>query len=283
MELDVVICVRNQGKVLDRLMRQLPRYVPFKNLIVVYGDSADDTKSIAEKYTSLVFWDGNKGLGAARKLGMAKATSEIVAMIDSDVILGKGWYNQLISQFNNPKTAAAMGTCVYGYGCKPLEAYWEYLRRIGENNYGCHNTMFRREVILQVGNFKDTIKGAGEDYDLYLRLLNAGYDWVWVRAASAYHPMRLGDYYKHLRWWAQGGPYMDEIVRQVRATSILKWYKRQVANLLTAVWVGLKLSVSVEPSLGIYYPAMIATSAYAHMTGLKKLCLSGPAKQEPTG
>lgn len=275
MDVDVVVCVKNQAKALERLLRQVTREIPFKNLIVIYGDSTDGTKAVSEKFADKVFSDGNRGLGAARNLGMVRATSEIVAMIDSDVIIGKDWFEQVLRQFQNPNTAAAMGTCVYGYGCKPLEAYWEYLRRTGQNNYGCQNTMFRRELILKVGNFDEAIKGAGEDYDLYLRLSRAGYRWVWVREASAYHPMSLTNYYKHLQWWAAGAPYIDEIVQQVRATSLFKWYRNELTTAIRSLWTGMKLSVFVDPTLSVYYPAMIATNTITHMKALKKLGAKG--------
>jgi GT2 family glycosyltransferase len=171
---------------------------------VIYGTSIDETKEIAEKYTNNVFWDHDLGLGAARNLGMRKAKSEIVAMIDSDVILTKSWYQQLITLFSDPKVAAVTGTCIYGYGCKPIENLWEYTRRNSDQNWGCHNSMFRRKTILEIGNFDEKIRGAGEDYDLYLRLLRAGYRWVWNKNVTVYHPITIPDYLEHTYWWASG-------------------------------------------------------------------------------
>ena len=130
MELDVVVCAKNQAKHLDRVLRQIVHNVPLKNLIVIYATSVDDTEQTAKKYTNNVFWDEDKGLGAARNLGIMKATSEIVAMIDADVILTEGWYQQLIKHFQNPSVAAVEGACIYGYGYKPLESYWLELIQI---------------------------------------------------------------------------------------------------------------------------------------------------------
>lgn len=85
LDLDVVICAKNRAEVLERVLQQIIREVPFRELIVIYASSKDGTKEIAEKYAKKVFWDGDKGLGAARNLGMRKASSELVAMIDTDV------------------------------------------------------------------------------------------------------------------------------------------------------------------------------------------------------
>ena len=273
MDLDVVVCVKNEAEELEKVLRQITALIPFKKLIVVYGTSTDSTETVAKKYTDQVFWDEDKGLGAARNLGIVKASSEIVTMIDSDVILDKSWYGQLIDQFKDPNCAAAIGTCIYGYGCKPIESYWEYIRHTGKDNLGCHNTMFRRKHVLNVGNFDPTIKGAGEDYDLYWRLKRAGYTWVWVRNASVYHPVGISEYFRHLLWWTRGKPYMDEIVAQLRAISLFRWYCRETLLVVKSFWVGLKISFKENPTLMFSYPAVMAAMAYARMSGLKKLSL----------
>ena len=268
MKVDVVVCAKNQAKCLERILRQINASVPHENLIVIYATSADETEKIAKTYTNNVFWDEDTGLGAARNLGVRKATSEIVAMIDADVILTEGWYQQLIEHFQISSVAAVMGTCIYGYGYKPLESYWEYLRRTAHVNYGCQNTMFRREIVLKVGNFDQSIRGAGEDYDLYLRLLAAGYEWVWERKATVYHPMSMSEYLKHVRWWDQGRPYADEMARE--HISLLRFYERQVLFILQAFLTGAKLSVFVHPTLLLYFPIIEATSAFERLKELKK-------------
>lgn len=270
MNVDVVICVKNQAKSLERVLRQIIREIPFKNLIVIFGSSIDGTQNVAEKYTKNVFWDEDKGLGAARNLGIRKANSEIVAMIDSDVILTKGWYQRLIRYFDDPKVAAVMGTCIYGYGCKPLELYWEYLRLNDSENWGCHNTMFRRSAVLKVGNFDETVTGAGEDYDLYLRLLKAGYKWIWVRDATVYHPMNMLEYLNHVRWWVRNRPYINQLLREVSNKSLLKVYGRLVLLTLKSSQNSIKLAIKVHPTMLIYFPLIRVTTTLTIMQELKK-------------
>jgi GT2 family glycosyltransferase len=254
---------------MEYVLHQIVRDVPFKNLIVIYGTSTDGTQEIAEEYTRSVFWDGDKGLGAARNLGMRKATSQIVAMVDADVILTEGWYEKLVQHFQNPEVAAVMGTCIYGYGCKPLQSYWEYLRRTATENLGCQNTLFRRETVLKVGNFDETINGAGEDYDLYKRLLGAGYKWVWVREATVYHPMSMVEYLRHVRWWARGRPYMDEIFHELATISLFRFYGRQAWTIVKSFPSATKLSVHVHPLFLFYFPVIVASSIFEVLKELK--------------
>ena len=270
MKVDVVVCTKNQAKALDQVLTQIVREIPFENLIVVYGNSTDNTREIASKYTDKVFWDADKGLGAARNMGIQKATSEIVAMIDSDVTLDKGWYSQLIGHFQNPDVAAVMGTCVYGYGCKPLESYWEYQRCNEIINYGCQNTMFRRELVLKVGNFNKAIKGAGEDYDLFQRLLSAGFEWLWIRDASAYHPMTLWNTLSMCVGGQGVSHILIEAAKWAAKTSLVRVYARQGLFLFESFRTAAKLSIAVDPSFLLLWPLIRVTSIVEVLKGLKK-------------
>jgi GT2 family glycosyltransferase len=175
-------------------------------------------------------------------------------MIDTDVILTEGWYEQLIRHFGDPKTAAVIGTCVYGFGCKPLEAYWDFLRKNDTVNFGCHNTMFRRDILLRIGNFDRTIRGAGEDYDLYLRILSAGYRWVWDKEAIVNHPMGLFEYLSHVRWWARASPRIKNILKAESSRSLFRIYASQAFLVLEGFKQSIKLAVRVHPIMLLYYP-----------------------------
>ena len=96
-----------------------------------------------------------------------------------------------------------MGRCIYGYGCLPLQKLWEHYS-LTDDAWGCQNVMFNREIVLEVGNFNDKIKGAGEDYDLFRRLVDAGFKVVIDKEVFAYHPMNLIEYAKHSVWWTLG-------------------------------------------------------------------------------
>jgi cellulose synthase/poly-beta-1,6-N-acetylglucosamine synthase-like glycosyltransferase len=255
---------------LERVLQQIICEVPFRDLIVIYGTSEDRTKEIAEKYTSKVFWDGDKGLGAARNLGMRKASSEFVAMIDTDVILTKDWYKRLIKHFEDPKVAAAMGTTTYGYGLLPIKRLSEYRRWTEPEGWGCTNTVFKRDYVLKVGNFNEAIRGAGEDYDMYRRVLAAGYKWVWDREVVVYHPMNLFEYLNHTGWWAEAVPHMHELIVQVRAYSLFRIYCRLAYQLLKSFEDGVRLSRVVHPTMLFYTPMLEAVRFRARLKGLKK-------------
>jgi glycosyltransferase involved in cell wall biosynthesis len=202
--IDVIVCAKNREKPMANVLRQITNEIPVENLIVIYGTSSDRTRETALKYTEKVYWDEDEGLSAARNIGIKKSSSEIVAMIDTDVILPKGWYQKLMRHFDDNKVAAATGTCIFGYGCTPLQKWWEHFGSLGQETWGCHNVMFRRKTILSIGNFDKRIKGAGEDYDIHKRILEAGFKWIWDKEVVVHHPMNPLEHLKHNIWWAKG-------------------------------------------------------------------------------
>jgi GT2 family glycosyltransferase len=184
---------------------------------------------------------------------MQKASSEIVAMIDSDVILTEGWYNTLIKHFKNPMVAASIGTCIYGYGCPPIECLWNHWMTSEKVIWGCHNIMFRREVVLDIGNFDVSIRGAGEDYDLYRRLIDAGYEYVWDKEAVVYHPLNMGEFLHHWRWWIQSPPYIKKYILETKNQSLLKIYRRSI---MSAIRNGIIYCIRVHPTMLLYFPLL---------------------------
>jgi glycosyltransferase involved in cell wall biosynthesis len=273
-ELDVVVCAKNRAETLERILGQITHEIPFRNLIVIYGTSNDKTKEIAEKYTNRVFWDGDRGLGAARNLGVKKASSGFVGMIDSDIILTKDWYKSLMKHFGDPKVAATMGTTIYGYGLPPIQRLWEYWLRTDPGRWGCTNTIFKRDRVLEVGNFDEAIAGAGEDYDLYRRILAAGYEWVWDREVVVYHPMNLFQFLDHVGWWWGAALNMRDLEVQVRTYSLFRIYCRLAYQLLNSIKEGITLSRIVHPAMLFYMPMLRAMSFRVRLKGLKKALAS---------
>ena len=243
--IDVIVCAKNREIPMANVLRQITNEIPVENLIVIYGTSSDRTRETALKYTEKVYWDEDEGLSAARNLGIRKSSSEIVAMIDTDVILPKGWFQKLVRHFDDNKVAAATGTCIFGYGCAPLQKWWEHFGSLGQVTWGCHNVMFRRKTILSIGNFDKRIKGAGEDYDVYKRILEAGFKWVWDKEVVVHHPMNPLEYLKHNIWWAKGVTSLND----EKPFSLSQFFFRIVFMIK-----GNMENVTIHPILSLYLP-----------------------------
>ena len=73
---------------------------PATEVVVVDDGSTDRTGAIADQYEGFhVIHQENKGLSAARNVGMAASTGDIVAYTDSDCVVDPDWLHYLVATF----------------------------------------------------------------------------------------------------------------------------------------------------------------------------------------
>lgn len=170
-KIDAVVAVKNEAFKLQICCRELLKKVPINNLIIVVGESKDNTLEIANKYADIVVEDENKGIGYARSLGLEKVETEYYASIDSDVIISKDWYSWCRNTIQKPRVAACEGYP------RPLGARYAKCQRLDLKHPYCSlgNTMLKTHVIREVGM---PLVAFGEDHVLKERLESRGYNWM---------------------------------------------------------------------------------------------------------
>lgn len=158
-------------------------------VIVVNNASTDNTKAIAQRFPGVTVVDEmQKGLVKARHAGFINATGEIIANIDSDTRISKGWLEKVMSQFEeHPRLVALSGPFVY-YDMSAefnfivrLYYYIAYLMylvnrfvlRRGSLLQG-GNFVVKKTALEQVGGFDTSIDFFGEDADVARRMVKAG-------------------------------------------------------------------------------------------------------------
>jgi GT2 family glycosyltransferase len=148
----------------------------------------------------------NHGSVRAINVGLAMAflsPSEFVLLMDNDTSIPSGdseWLNRLMSYFDDETVGAAGAVSGYVSGLQQAEAAPDtYTRDWQENGRGglkaqpdapvlvSFAMMIRKSAIQQVGLFDERFEpGMGEDYDIILRLRQAGWrcivaNSVWVK------------------------------------------------------------------------------------------------------
>ncbi len=69
-------------------------------IIVVDGNSKDQTREIAEKYADLVFIQTSNKVGGARNDGVLRSRGDIIVTTDADCVLPEDWLENIRSEFS---------------------------------------------------------------------------------------------------------------------------------------------------------------------------------------
>src|SRR5262249_3425327 len=127
----------------------------------------------------------NRGLSAARNVGLRAATGDIVVYTDSDCYADRDWLTHLVDHLVRSGAAAVGGpnlspedgrlaACVAASPGQPTHGLGRH--RVAEPIPGC-NMAFRREALLAINGFAPQYRKAGDDVDVCWRLQQAGY-WI---------------------------------------------------------------------------------------------------------
>ena len=117
-DVTVIIPVRDRPAMLARCLTALGR----AHRVIVVDDGSTDPRSVADvaadHAATLVTRPANGGPAAARNDGLAHATTELVAFLDSDCVAPHGWIAALAGHFADPVVAAVAPRVV------PLSPTW---------------------------------------------------------------------------------------------------------------------------------------------------------------
>lgn len=197
-KVSVVVCAYNAESTMAACLDSLRelRY-PAYEVVVVDDGSTDRTGQIADRYEGIhVIHQENKGLSAARNVGIAASTGEIVAFTDSDCVVDPDWLHYLVATFLSSGRAAVGGpnlpppedslvaTCVAASPGGPLHVLLN--DEEAEHIPGC-NMAFRREALEELGGFDPIYRAAGDDVDLCWRLQERGHRIAFSPAAMVWH------------------------------------------------------------------------------------------------
>lgn len=202
----VVVCSMNGSRTIDDCFSGLERIdYPDFEVIVVDDGSTDDTGKKAGAFAAAsdlrvtVHRTANRGLSAARNLGLASATGEIVAYLDDDARPDPDWLTHLAAAFTStahagiggpnvtPHEDGRVAACVANAPGGPIHVMVTDLE--AEHIPGC-NMAFRREALLGIGGFDPRFRAAGDDVDVCWRLQDAGHTLGFAPAAMVWHHRR---------------------------------------------------------------------------------------------
>lgn len=151
----------------------------FYEIIVVDNASTDDTAKIAEEFPGVqVVKEEQKGLTTARQRGFLEANGDILAFIDADTHMPKGWDTKVYETFSEePEVVTLSGPYIYydipGWQRFLVEVYWHTLALPMYTLTKCMlvggNFAIRKDVLQRMDGFDTSIAFYGEDTNIARR------------------------------------------------------------------------------------------------------------------
>jgi GT2 family glycosyltransferase len=221
-KVSVVICAYNAADTLDDCLNALEHLTyPDYEVIVVNDGSKDATGAIASAYPFVrLITTPNRGLSAARNVGLEAAIGDIVAYTDADVRTDPDWLTYLVQPYLRSDVVAVGGPnvvpaddpwvaqCVARAPGGPTHVLFD--DRIAEHVPGC-NFSVRREALLAIGGFNPIYLRAGDDVDVCWRLQAAGGKIGFAPSALVWHHHRpsIGAYWRQQVGYGEGEVWLQ--------------------------------------------------------------------------
>jgi GT2 family glycosyltransferase len=221
-KVSVVVCAYNAADTIDDCLSSLAGLnYPSYEVIVVNDGSRDDTSARAKQYSGVRVIDiANGGLSAARNLGLAEATGDVVAYTDADVRVDPDWLAHLVQPLLERRFVGSGGPnivpaddpwkaqCVARAPGGPTQVLLD--DRVAEHVPGC-NMAFRRDALLAVGGFNPVYLRAGDDVDVCWRLQAKGHKIGFAPSALVWHHHRatVRAFWRQQAGYGEGETWLD--------------------------------------------------------------------------
>jgi glycosyltransferase involved in cell wall biosynthesis len=180
-KISAILTAYNRCLLLDRAIQSVLKQTrPADEIILIDDGSTDETSElIAKKYPQIIYlWQENKGVSAARNIGIEKSTGDWIAFLDSDDtwLPRKLEYQQKVL-LQNPEYLICHTNEIWirhGKRVNPMKKHQKSGGYIFEKCLPIcvispSSVVLHRSVFERFGKF-DTDLPVCEDYDLWLRL-----------------------------------------------------------------------------------------------------------------
>lgn len=254
--LTVAICTKDRAARLSRLLTSLTEIAPgspFRALEILVVDNApsdDATRAAVAGFDGVRYLcEPKAGLNFARNAALGAATGDLLAYLDDDVVVEKGWLDGLHHAWRGDPQAGGFTGLVLPYRLDTqaqicFEAgggfgrgfartsfggarFGNRLHPVGAGSLGAGcNMAFDRRLLLALGGFDEALDtGAplpgGGDLDIFYRVLRAGRAMVYEPGYAVYHEHRETLPQLKRQYWTWGLGFMAFLAKSRRADPAL--------------------------------------------------------------
>ena len=283
MKYSIIVPVFNRPDEIDELLESLcQQTVKDFEVLIVEDGSQRDCKAVVDKYTNKLdvkyFMKPNSGPGQSRNYGAERAKGEWLIILDSDVVLPKGYLAAIensgqwtVDRYDYQKNGKTTLACFGGPDAAhdsftPVQKAISYSMTSFFTTGGIRggkakldkfyprsfNMGIRRDVYLKLGGFSKM--RVGEDIDFSYRIVEAGYKPQLFPEAWVWHKRRT-DFRKFFRQVYNSG--IARINLEKRHPGTMK-----LVHLLPAVFTVGVIALILVFSVGL----MLASFGFNHMS-----------------
>ncbi|MGZ4166314.1 MAG: glycosyltransferase [Solirubrobacteraceae bacterium] len=201
--ISAVVPARNAEHWIESCLSAIRANAPAE-IILVDGGSTDRTVELARPWVDKVLDDGGTGVAAARMMGVASASQPWVALVDADVVLPPNALRDLDEERRN-RHLVALQAGLHSVGAGD---YWSQSLADHHNQgqskqwFGVCASLVSRDVLL--ANPLDGDLRSGEDIDLRIRLMTAGFPVGVSETMVGQHRFASGFAFAGNQWLADG-------------------------------------------------------------------------------
>lgn len=249
--LTIAICTKDRAERLSRLLESLARSTassPFAFTEVLVIDNAPSDARTADAVSDFAdvryVIEPKAGLNFARNAALANARGELLAFLDDDVVVDRGWLTGLATACCGAPDAGGFTGLVmpykldtdarvafearggFGRGFERREwratSFVYELHPVGAGllGAGC-NMAFKTDLLRDIGGFDDALDtGAplpgGGDLDIFYRVLRAGRSIIYEPSYAVYHEHRETIQQLRRQYWTWGLGMMAFLAKSMR-------------------------------------------------------------------
>ncbi|WP_235834553.1 glycosyltransferase family 2 protein [Actinomadura logoneensis] len=169
----VVVPTRDSARTLERCLASIRAQSEPVELVVVDNASTDGTPAIAAAYADTVLTGGPER-SAQRNLGWRAASGDVVAFVDSDMVVAPGVAAEAAGAFGADPGLGGLVIPEESFG----QGFWARVRAVEKRAYLGDPAVeaarvFRRTALAEVGGYDEGLS-AFEDWDLADRVAATG-------------------------------------------------------------------------------------------------------------
>jgi len=209
MNISFIIPVLNGEKYIHQCLESiLSEMGTSDEVIVIDNGSTDETVGIVEAFENIQLLKYPVlTVSALRNRGAEKTNNPLLAFIDADCILCKGWRQQVITVFKDESIHSAGSLYDIPENARWIEKAWfsqKILEKTRVKYINSGNLVVRRTVFEKLDGFDESLV-SDEDCDFGGRLNKAGYSMLEdpdIRVVHLGNPKSLRQFYKKEEWHA---------------------------------------------------------------------------------